>query len=56
MTEGERRLVPSPEGRRRMDTGKRLAHRAVPQQVHVIDAVGRSDHARDQRRDLQPGG
>jgi hypothetical protein len=27
----------------------------VPEQRHVIDRVGTSDHARDQRRDLQAG-
>ena len=29
-------------------------HPAVPQQVHVIDAVRTGDHPRDQRRHLQP--
>jgi len=27
----------------------------VPEQRHVINAVGTGDHARDQRRDLHPG-
>jgi hypothetical protein len=29
------------------------AHRAVPEQVHVIDRVGAGHHPRDQGRDLQ---
>lgn len=42
-----------PQRRRRPDPVKQPAHRAVPQQGHVIDAVRTGDHARDQRRDLQ---
>jgi hypothetical protein len=36
----------------RTDPRERLAHRAVPQPVHVIDAVGTGDHPRDQRQHL----
>ena len=31
------------------------AHRAVPQQGHVVDAVGAGDHPGDQRAHLRPG-
>ena len=44
-----------PQRRRGVDTGEQPAHRAVPQQRHVLDRVGAGDHARDQRRDLQSG-
>ena len=35
------------------DPAEQDVHRAVPQQVHVIDAVGARGHARDQARDFQ---
>jgi hypothetical protein len=47
----ERRNVPSVEGG--PDTGEQPAHRAVPQQAHILEAVRAGDHPRDQRGDLQ---
>jgi hypothetical protein len=44
-----------PERRRRIDVGEQPGHAAVPQQVHVLDAVRASDHARDQSGHLRPG-
>ena len=38
---------------RRPDAAEQRAHRAVPQQVHVIDAVRARRHPGDQARDLQ---
>jgi hypothetical protein len=38
---------------RRPDPAEQRAHRAVPQHVHVIDAVRARGHARDQGRHLQ---
>ena len=38
---------------RRADPAEQRAHRAVPQQVHVIDAVRAGRHPGDQARDLQ---
>ena len=38
---------------RRPDSAEQRAHRAVPQQVHVIDAVGACRHPGDQARHLQ---
>ena len=42
-----------PERGRRPDPAEQVRHRAVPQQVHVLDAVRPGGHARDQARDLQ---
>ena len=39
--------------RRGADAAEQRAHRAVPQQVHVIDVVRPGRHPRDQARDLQ---
>jgi hypothetical protein len=44
-----------PQRRRRIRLVEYSAHRAVPQQGHVIDAVGPGDHARDQRGYFRPG-
>jgi hypothetical protein len=41
------------ERRRGADAAEQRAHRAVPQHVHVIDAVRARGHARDQDRHLQ---
>ncbi len=49
---GERPQV-RPERGRCPDPAEQARHRAVPQQVHVIDAVRACGHARDQARDLQ---
>ena len=39
-----------PEGRRSPSSLEQPAHRAGPQQRHVLDAVGAGDHPRDQMR------
>jgi hypothetical protein len=54
MTEGE---LPQerPQRRGRIRAIEHGAHRAVPQQSHVINAVGPGDHARDQAAHLRPG-
>jgi hypothetical protein len=44
-----------PKRRRRIGAGEQPGHAAVPQQVHVLDAVRAGDHARDQCGDLRPG-
>jgi hypothetical protein len=51
--------VPEPERpqeraqrRRRPHPLKEPVHRAVPQQIHVLDRVRARDHPRDQRRNL----
>jgi hypothetical protein len=46
----ERRNDPSVDG---ADPREELAHRAVPQDVQVIDAVRASGHPRDQAAHLQ---
>ena len=38
---------------RRPDAAEQRAHRAVPQQAHVIDRISPGDHPGDQARDLQ---
>ena len=53
VTERER-AQERPQRRRRVRPGEDPAHPTVPQQRHVVDAVGASDHPRDQRGDLQP--
>jgi len=61
MTESERPQE-RPHRRGAPNPAEQPVHPAVPQQVHVIDAVRASDHPRDQTRDLQvrvratPGG
>jgi len=52
MAEGEG-AKERPQRRGRPNPGEQPAHRAVPQQAHVVDRVGPGDHARDQRQDLQ---
>ena len=37
------------------DPAEQRLHRAVPQQVHVVDAVRARRHPRDQARDLRDG-
>ncbi len=54
MAEGERPQE-RPERGRGPGAGEQPAHRAVPQQGHVIDAVRTRDHPRDQPGDLQVG-
>ena len=44
-----------PQRRGRIRAVEDRAHRAVPQQGHVVDAVGAGDHPRDQRGYLHPG-
>ena len=53
MAEGERPQE-RPQRRGRVGAVEHPAHPAVPQQRHVIDAVGAGDHPRDQRGDLRP--
>ena len=43
----------SAQRRRRPHPAEQPAHRAVPQQVHIVDAVRPGDHPGDQRRHLQ---
>ena len=54
VTEGERAQERT-QRRGRVRALEHPPHPAVPQQGHVIDAVGAGDHPRDQRGDLQPG-
>jgi hypothetical protein len=45
----------SGEHRRRPQPTKQPAHRAMAQQIHLVDAVRAGEHPCHQRRHLQPG-
>lgn len=49
------RLQERPQRRRGAEFGEDLGHRPVPQDVHVLDAVGAGEHAGDQDRDFLRG-